>query len=211
MADSLGYTTHLQALLDRWGNGDATAIDEIISHSQNRLRRMAHRMLAEKPHVRRWNESDDVLQNALIRLHRALKAVKPDSKAAFNALAATQIRRELIDMARQLFGPEGHGRHHQSDPGVEDSQGNNQPLYEAADQATNGLDLDEIAELHECVAKLPEEQRVVFELIFYQGMRQDEVAGLLTVSDRTIKRRWREARLSLQALLESQSSRDDVS
>jgi RNA polymerase sigma factor (sigma-70 family) len=202
MADSQGYTTRLQGLLDRWAEGDATAIAEIIAHSQDRLRRMAHRMLAEKPYVQRWNQSDDVLQNALIRLHRALKAVKPESKAAFNALAATQIRRELIDMARQLFGPEGHGRHHQSDPGVADSDGQQRPLYEAAGSVTDPFDAREMAQFHESVGKLPDEQRVVFELIFYQGMNQDEVAGLLAVSDRTVKRRWRYARLSLQAALD---------
>jgi len=84
MPDAPGYTTRLQGLLDRWGQGDETAIDEIIAHSQDRLSRMAHRMLAAKPHVGRWNETDDLLQNALVRLHRALKAIKPDSKAAFN-------------------------------------------------------------------------------------------------------------------------------
>src|SRR5260370_477424 len=96
MADPQGYTTRLQGLLERWAQGDDSAIDEIIAHSQDRLRRMAHRMLAGKPHVGRWNQTDDLLQNALVRLHRALKAVKPDSKPAFNGLAATQIRRELI-------------------------------------------------------------------------------------------------------------------
>ena len=162
---------------------------------------MAHRMLATKPQVGRWNQTDDVLQNALVRLHRALKAVKPDSKPAFNGLAATQIRRELFDMARQLYGPEGHGRHHKSDPGIADSQGNQQPRYEAADPATDALDQFEMAEFHEAVGKLPDEEREVFELIFYQGMNQAEVAHQNGVHLRTIKRRWRAARLSLHEML----------
>jgi RNA polymerase sigma-70 factor (ECF subfamily) len=196
----MGYTTRLESLLDRWANGDGTAVDEIIAHSQDRLRRMAHRMLAAKPHLGRWNQTDDVLQNALVRLHRALKVVKPDSKSAFHGLAATQIRRELADMARQFYGPEGQGRHHKSDPGIADSQGDRQPRYEAADPATDPQDQFEMAEFHECVGKLLDEEREVFELIFYQGMSQTEVARLKEVSERTIKRRWRDARLSLQAL-----------
>lgn len=203
MSEPLGYTTRLQSLLDRWSAGDESAMDEIIVHSQHRLRGMASRMLAGKPHVGRWNQTDDVLQNALIRLHRAMKDVKPDSKRAFNGLAATQIRRELIDMARSLYGPEGHGRHHKSDPGKADLEGNPHPLHENVDAATNIFDQLEMAEFHERVGKLADEEREVFELIFYQGMTQVGVANLLKVSERTIKRRWREARLSLNRILGS--------
>jgi RNA polymerase sigma factor (sigma-70 family) len=198
MTEEQSYTTRLQSLLDRWNDGDESVIDQIIVHSQERLRQMAHNMLARKPHVRRHQETDDVLQNAFIRLHRALRAVKPESKAAFNGLAATQIRRELIDMARSLFGPEGHGKHYRSDPGLRGSSETGHPLYEKAD-----LSADPVAqlELHECVDSLPEDERTVFELIFYQGMTQVEVAGLLNVAERTVRRRWRLARQSLQAAL----------
>lgn len=200
MTDEQGYTTRLQSLLDRWNAGDESAKEEIIVHSQEQLRGMAKRMLAAKPHVRRWNQTDDVLQNALIRLHRSLKDVKPESKRAFNGLAATQIRRELIDMARSLYGPEGHGRHHKTNPAEADPDGNRHPMYEKVDHDANP---ELSVELHECVGKLADEEREVFELIFYQGMLQSEVAKLLDVSERTIKRRWRQARLSLQGLLES--------
>ena len=181
-------------------------IEELIVHSQDRLRRMASRMLAAKPHVGRWNQTDDVLQNALVRLHRSLRDVKPDSKRAFNGLAATQIRRELIDMARSLYGPEGHARHHKSDPGQADLDGNARPLYEKADPATDAAGQFEMVEFHEKVGQLHEQDREVFELLFYQGMTQAEVAGLLGMSERTIKRRWREARLSLSQALGSEGT-----
>lgn len=204
MTEREGYTTRLQSLLDRWSAGDESAMGELIVHSQDRLRRMASRMLAAKPHVGRWNQTDDVLQNALIRLHRSLKDVKPDSKRAFNGLAATQIRRELIDMARSLYGPKGQGRHYKSDPGEADSDGNAPPLHEKADPATDVGGQLEMAEFHESVGSLTDEEREVFELIFYQGMTQVEVAHLLDASERTIKRRWREARLSLKRALASE-------
>lgn len=197
MTGQEGYTTRLQSLLVRWSAGDEEVIDEIIVHSQGQLRRIASRMLAAKPHVGRWNQTDDVLQNSLIRLHRSLKAVKPESKRAFIGLAAVQIRRELIDMARSLYGPEGHGRHHKSDPG----QANSRPLYEAAAPSDDVVGQLELAEFHESVGRLPDEEREVFDLIFYQGMKQAEVAHQLEVSERTIKRRWRQARLSLKRIL----------
>jgi DNA-directed RNA polymerase specialized sigma24 family protein len=37
----------------------------------------------------------------------------------------------------------------------------------------------------------------VFDLIYYQGLTRVDAAGLLGVSERTVKRRWRAARLRL--------------
>jgi RNA polymerase sigma-70 factor (ECF subfamily) len=41
------------------------------------------------------------------------------------------------------------------------------------------------------------EKRQAFDLLFYQGLSQEESAAVLGVSVRTLKRRWREARLDL--------------
>jgi RNA polymerase sigma factor (sigma-70 family) len=199
-------TTQIQSLLDRLGNGDESALEELLVHSQNRLRRMAHRMLAGKPHVHRWYETDDVLQNSLVRLCRSLKTVKPESVRGYCGLVATQIRRELIDMARSLYGPEGQGRNHKSDPGEADPKGNPHPLYEKPDPGTDVVGQLEMVEFHETVDQLEPEQREVFELIFYEGLSRAEVASLLAVSERTIKRRWREARLALSRVLGSGES-----
>src|SRR5947208_1773826 len=105
----------LQPLLDRLAAGDASATDRLIEHSLRRLYRLAHHLLrARFPHVRRWYETDDVVQAAAVRLSRALKAVKPASPRDFLNLAGVQIRRELTDLARHEYGPEGPGRHHDS-------------------------------------------------------------------------------------------------
>ena len=200
MSEQPGYTTHLGELLQRWNDGEDSAANEIITHSQERLRKMARGMLSDKPHVKRWQQTDDVLQNALIRLHRALQAVnvKPGDKREFTGLAALQIRRELADMARSLYGPEGMGRHHKSEPRQTDSEGNRRPLNEGVDPGTNHAAQ---LEIHEYVEKLPDDLREVFDLIVYQGLAQTEVAELLGVSKRTVKRRWRESRLTLQEYL----------
>ena len=51
------------------------------------------------------------------------------------------------------------------------------------------------------IVPLPEDDRTVFELKFYQGLTEGEIAGLLNISARTVRRRWRLARQSLQAAL----------
>jgi RNA polymerase sigma-70 factor (ECF subfamily) len=74
-----------------------------------RLERLAHAMLARFPNVRRWADTGDVLQNALVRLLRSLKEVDVPSTRDFFGLAAEQLRRELLDLARHFYGPHGYG------------------------------------------------------------------------------------------------------
>ncbi|HET6881497.1 MAG TPA: hypothetical protein VFI31_15145 [Pirellulales bacterium] len=91
MADPPGYTTRLQGLVDRWAEGDATAIDENIAHSQDRLGRMAHRMLAEKAHVGRWSQTNDVLSTASITASQTMKVRPMNEDQIANALRANRV------------------------------------------------------------------------------------------------------------------------
>ena len=56
-------------------------------------------------------------------------------------------------------------------------------------------------EFHEAVARLPDELRAVFDLLWYQGMSQAEAAELLGIAVRTVKLRWMKARLQVQQSL----------
>jgi RNA polymerase sigma factor (sigma-70 family) len=198
MSEQHADTAFIQGLLERLAARDQHASEELISGSLERLRRLARKMLRESPAVHRWNETDDVLQNSLLRLHRALRARAPETPRQFIGLAATQIRRELIDLYRHHYGPEGDGAHHASDPGRADSRGNLRPLYEAI--YAPGNHSEQLA-IHEAVESLPDELREVFEMSFYQGMQQEEIALVVGVSTKTVKRRWRDARLALQQSL----------
>ena len=199
MSEQQGNTTIIQGLLDRLAGGDESAKDELIKHSMERLRRLARKRLRDNPAVRRWDETADVFQNALIRLNRALKTERPESTRGFIGLAAEQIRRELIDLWRHHYGPQGDGAHHASDPGQLDSRGIARPLYDKGNEA---CDATEQAAMNEAVASLPEELREVFEKSFYFGMTQEEIANDIKASVRTVKRRWRDAKLELQQVLD---------
>lgn len=198
MSEQPGNTTLIQGLLDRYAAGDMSAKDELIKHSMERLRRLARKMLRENPAVKRWNETDDVFQNALIRLNRALQTERPESTRRFVGLAATQIRRELIDLWRHHYGPEGDGAHHASDPGLADSQEARRPLYDKAAEAPDPADT---LALHEAVDALAEELREVFEKRVYLDMTHEEIAKALGVSSKTVKRRWAEAKIQLDTIL----------
>ena len=193
-------STQLQLLLDRFLADEPNAFDELIEHASLRLRSLARKMLARYPHVRRWEETDDVMQAAMIRLHRSLTEVQPDSKRAFFGLAATQMRRTLIDLARHYYGTYGHGKNYHSVAGdkTESFVGNAVDTHSRREPPD---DLDRWTEFHEAIDRLPEEEKEVISLVWYGGMMQKDVAKLLDVSERTVIRRMNRARLSLNELV----------
>jgi len=193
-----GGTTHLGQCLERLRQGDQTAGQELLRAVCKRLEKLAHVMLRDFPRVKRWEETTDVLQNALIRLHRALQTVVPPSPRDFFRLATLQIRRELLDLARHYYGPEGIGANHKT--GNADS--GRSPAPGAPDRGSlEPSGLAQWSEFHQQVEKLPEEEREVFDLIWYQGLGQTEAGELLAVCPRTVKRRWQTACLKLHDAL----------
>src|SRR5206468_4049326 len=144
-----------------------------------RLRQLAHRMLQTYPRVHRWEETDDVLQNALLRLYRTMKDVPPQSVADFLRLAALNIRRELLDLAKHYYGPQGHGAHHVT-LGPDREGPPEAPGHSSLDPGR----LDVWGEFHEQVERLPDVERAVFDLLWYQGLSQAE--AVLGVNERTI-------------------------
>jgi RNA polymerase sigma factor (sigma-70 family) len=161
-------------------------------------------MLRGHPGVRRWEETDDVLQNAMLRLDRALKDVALESSLHFWNLAALQINRELLDLADHYQGPHGHGANHHTDWGGKAADDAGRPLHDLPDQAGEPSSLSEWSEFHQTVERLPEVEREVFGLLFYDGLSQGEAAALLGVSVRSFKRRWQETRHALAKALKGE-------
>ena len=186
----MGHTTDLQNQLKRLCEGSPDSRRTIIDHCCDRLRNMAQRMLKRFPGVGRWSDTDDVLQQSLMRLHRALATVQPESPRKFYGLAAVQIRRELIDLARSYYGPQGIGSKHDSDAG--------KAVDEHHEEQLEPVSLAAWTEFHEAVDELPESEREVFSLLWYDGLTQSDAARVLGISLATLKRRWVSARLLLK-------------
>jgi RNA polymerase sigma-70 factor (ECF subfamily) len=166
----------------------------------DRLSRLARKMLKSYPNVHRWEQTGDVLHNALFRLHRSLHQMTVETSRDFFRLAALHIRRELLDLARHYYGPQGQAARHASQAG-DPAHSSHQPAAEAADVTNEPQRLAAWSAFHEQIDALPAEEREVVDLLWYQGLSQAEAADLLQVSERTIKRRWMSARLHLQDAL----------
>jgi RNA polymerase sigma-70 factor (ECF subfamily) len=198
MAGASSQTVQVQGWLDRLKAGDESARKELLNCACERLTRLTRKMLKSYPRVKRWEQTDDVLQNAAVRLYRALGEVRPATPADFFRLAALNIRRELLDLAKHYYGPRGQGTKHASvaekNP---DASGETPAAGEPADADEEPNRLAAWTEFHQQIDRLPEEERETFDLLWYQGLSQAEAAGLLKISERTIKRRWQSARLRL--------------
>lgn len=197
MADA--PTTQLQLWIERMNAGESAARTQLVGHACERLRRLTCKMLHDFPHLRRREEADDILHNAVVRLLRALEDVPVGSVAEFFHLAAVQIRRELIDLARHYArrpeAPAQRGRQ----GGADSSR---RTLAPEEGPSTSTFDPQKLAswtEFHEQVEALPVEEREVFGLLWYHGLSQAEAATVLNVSLATIKRWWLSARLRFQA------------
>lgn len=201
MADATSQTVMVQACLDRLRAGDLSARDELLNGACDRLRNLARKMLRGYPKVHRWEQTDDVLQNAALRLHRTLQQMDVPTAQDFFRLAALNIRRELLDLAKHYYGPHGHGAKHATNPDDSDSDG---AKVEPADRTDDSEQLTAWTEFHEQINQLPDDERAVFDLLWYQGLSQSEAAELLHVSERTVKRRWQSARLALHDALQGE-------
>jgi RNA polymerase sigma-70 factor (ECF subfamily) len=194
----------LAKCLERLAEGDLKARDSVIQIVSGRLHSLAHRMLGRYPGVRRWEDTDDVFQNAAMRLHRALGAMQFDMPRSVMALAATQLHRELIDLARRHAGPASYAANHGTNamPKAAEEEG---PDHYIDNQSANDSNLDRWTLFHEAIANLPENDREVFHLVWYLGADQKTIATLLDCSERTVKYRWRSAREAVRAALDGKA------
>ena len=190
MAEPTADSSPTQELIARLSQGDDTASAALIRHSSQRLESLARHMLRGYPALRRWVETDDVLQSSLIRLIRALESVDVESPRHFMSLSALQIRRELIDLARRYFGPEGLAANQESRAGDESTSRENMDVPDLSHEPAT---LAQWCELHEQIGALPNHEREVMDLLYYDGLRQADAANMLGVSVRTVQRRWHSA------------------
>jgi DNA-directed RNA polymerase specialized sigma24 family protein len=98
----------------RLAAGDLSARERILERCGTRLRLLARRMLRRFPEVHRHDDIDDVFQQAALRLHDALGDMprRGETPRSIMALAATQVRRTLLDLARRNRGPWSHAANH---------------------------------------------------------------------------------------------------
>lgn len=178
MAEGPGQ--EITRLLAEWRSGDAEALDRLFPLVYGPLREIAARQLRGE-RAGHTLQPTALVNEAYLRLVRRDGAVVED-RAQFLAVAAQAIRRILVDHAREK------GRLKRG--------GGRLRVTLSEEVASDAPDLDMVA-LDDALARLgeqhPENQQVV-ELRFFGGLSEKEVATVLGLSERTVRRRWTYAR-----------------
>lgn len=172
-------------LLRQWRSGDREALEQLIPHVYSELRRIAQSCLRdERPgHTL---QATALVHEAYLRLIDQ-RAVATEDKAHFLSLAATMMRRILVDYARKR-----RARKRGSDRTIR--------LVEA--RTRGPVKGDDIIALDEALQKLAERdprQGQLVELKYFAGLSIDETAAVMKISPATVKREWRFARAWLRA------------
>lgn len=168
-------------LLVRARDGDRDALDEIVPFVYEELKQIAHRHL-------RKERSDHTLTTTGLVHEAYLKLVRHENmawqdRAHFRAVAAQAMRRILVDYARRRNARKRGGR---SRPITLDE---NTIVVDEQAEMLISLDtaLDRLNTLSERLCR-------VVEYRFFGGMTEEEIAEVMQVSDRTVRRDWVKAR-----------------
>lgn len=98
-------TKSLKRLLDQFNAGEQTAGDRVIEVVQDHVKKKIARMLRyEFDRLAERVSVDDVLQEVLTRLRRAILGRRPDNVKKLLGLASHRVKWVLIDLHRHHFG-----------------------------------------------------------------------------------------------------------
>ncbi len=180
--------TSLQGLIDRLQQGDDSARRPLLERAYARMRRLAGAMLYRSfPQVAARHELDSIVNDTWVRLLQALETTHPPTVADFFRFAAHKIRQVLLDMA------ERQSRMQQHELTDVDGRGGDSNSLSPFDNPNSTYDPARLAlwtEFHQKVAALSDAERSVFELHYYLGLPQAEIAKLLNLHPRKVSYLW---------------------
>lgn len=176
-------------LLVAWSGGDDSALERLMPLVYDELRRLAHRYMShERPgHTL---QTTALVNEAYLRLVD-WREVRWQNRAHFFAVSAQMMRRILVDFARdKKYLKRGGGA-----PQISFSEA-------AAFIESPGADLVALDETLNALAEIDLRKAQVVEMRFFGGLSVKEVAEVLKVSEETVMRDWRLAKVWLLRALD---------
>ncbi len=169
--------------LRKMTKGDPEAANRLAALIYHDLRKLANYYI-RKERIGHTLQPTALVNEAYLRIV-GMRSMNWENRAHFIAVAATLMRQILIDYARRRqVRAEGHvkpdGEEALADIGVE--------------QAKEFVALDDALKL---LAEVDERQARIVEMKFFGGLSVEEIAHLLDLSTRTVKREWAIAKVWL--------------
>ena len=193
-------THEITQLLLSWGNGNQSAYDQLARLVYDELRRIAERQMRHERDGHTLSPSA-LVSEVFVKLSDCRQVRWQDRLHFFN-FAARLMRQVLVNYAQaHKCGKRGGGIQRVT-------------LSQTLLQTKRGeMSFEELLALDEALERLGEEYercaRVV-ELTFFGGLTVEETAEVLRVTDRTVKRDWRFARIWLRRELRREAEIDEA-
>lgn len=168
-------------LLARARAGETDAVDRLLPLVYDELRRLARRELGREYGAVTLHATD-LVHEAYLKLSGGL--LDAADRAHFLAIAARAMRQVLVDQARRRRSQKRGG-------------GAMPVTLSEAQNAGFTLDPGELLALDSALDTLDPRQREIVEYRFFGGLEEKEIAALLGVSERTVRREWVRARARL--------------
>jgi len=180
----LSGSGEITELLRAWGAGDQAAFDRLAERAYSELRLIARRYMKNE---RRGHtlQTTALVHEVYLRLVD-VSQVEWRQRAQFFAMAAQMMRRILVDAARARNAGKRGSR------AVEVNFDETAVLAPGRDRALIALD-EALAAFSELAAR----QAKVVELRYFGGLTEEEIAEVLDISPRTVRRDWEFARVWL--------------
>jgi len=185
-------TQSVTALIDAANGGDAEALRRLFARVYDELKRLAHIQLAK---------AGGQTLNTTGLVHEAyLKLAQPGERGLndrehFFSLAARAMRQIVIDRARaQVAEKRGGGAVEVSD------------IDAAFDVASGDLGPEALLRINDALSRFGKEEPRLAQLVelrFFAGLELEQIAALQQVSERTLNRDWRRAKVKLYLALNS--------
>lgn len=187
----MATTANVTQLLCEFQNGNRAAADRLWDEVYDELRRVAHRRLIGERSGHTMSTTA-LVHECYIKLVDQTQ-VQWQSRLHFFAMASRVMRNILVDYARRRKAQKrGGDAPHLALDDIEVGETGSADLFLALDTA-----LDQLAQVDDRLVR-------VVECRFFGGMKEKEIADLLDVSPRTVRRDWRKAKCWLARALKEE-------
>jgi RNA polymerase sigma factor (TIGR02999 family) len=182
-------TQDVTQMLKKWSDGDEAALEELTPIIYAELHRIAKRYMGRERGGHTL-QTTALVNEAYVRLID-WKNAKFENRAHFFGVSAQLMRRILVDFARKR------------------PKGKDTPIYKVSldEAAALGDERDsELVALDEALndlAQFDERKAKIVELKFFGGLKTDEIAEVIGVSEVTVLREWQKAKAWLFLQMEN--------
>lgn len=186
----------VRGAIERLHRGDPAAKNDLLAYARQQLVRMVQKMLHGESGfavVRRWEQTDDVVQGSLIRLSRTIDNLPINSPRDFFKLAATNIRWELRALRDKYLADKSPAQRHHTDMPSALAQGQAPIDRVLADMAAPPDSFAAMSRFLDAVETLTDDDRELLDLRLVHGLTRQEAADHLGLTLATFKRRYSEA------------------